>query len=64
MDAISKQSNHVLNHEEIILYGNKIEKGFQVYKLKKNLIWMKNTNEKCKKIAQLLAMINKSKPLL
>ena len=30
----------------------------------KNLNWKKNTNEKCKKIAQLLAIINKVKPLL
>ena len=60
--------NQILNHEEIILHGNKIEK---VYHFKclgiwidKNLNWKKNTNEKWKKIAQLLAIINKIKPLL
>ena len=60
--------NQIPNHEEIILHGNKIEKvdhfKFLGIWIDKNLNWKKNTNEKCKKIAQLLAIINKVKPLL
>ena len=60
--------NQILNHVEIILYGNKIEKvdhfTFLGIWIDKNLNWKKNTNEKCKKIAQLLEIINQIKPLL
>ena len=60
--------NQILNHVEIILHGNKIEKvdhfKFVCIWIDKNLNWKKNTNEKCKKIAKLLAIINKIKPLL
>ena len=55
--------NQILNHEEIILHGNKIETVLGIW-INKNLNWKKNTNEKCKKIGQLLAIINKIKPLL
>ena len=60
--------NHILNHKEIILHGNKIEKvdnlNFLGIHIDKNLNWKKNTSKKCKKIVQLLALINKIKPLL
>ena len=57
--------NQILNHEEIILHCKKIEKVDHLgIWIDKNLNWKKNTNEKCKKIAQLLAIINKIKPLL
>ena len=57
--------NQILNHEEIILHCNKIEKVDHLgIWIDKNLNWKKNTKEKCKKIAQLLAIINKIKPLL
>ena len=55
--------NQILNHEEIILHGNKIEKVLGIW-INKNLNWKKNTNERCKKIGQLLEIINKIKPLL
>ena len=61
-------TNQIFNREEIILQGNKIEK-VDHFKclgiwIDKNLNWKKNTNEKCKKIAQLLAIIYKIKQLL
>ena len=64
MHVISKHSKQILNHEEIILHVNKMEK-VDHFKclgiwINKNLNWKKNTNEKCKNIAQLLAIINKN----
>ena len=60
--------NQILNHEEIILHGNKIENvdhfKFLGIWIDKNLNWKKNTDEKCKKIAQILAIINQIKPLV
>ena len=58
--------NQIHNHEEIFLLGDKIENvdRFNFLWINKNLNWKNNTNEKCKKIAQLLAIINKIKPLL
>ena len=56
------------NHEEIVLRSNKIENvdyfKFLGIRIDKNRNWKKNTNEKCKTIVQLLAIINKIKPLL
>ena len=60
--------NQILNHEEIMLQGNKIENvdhfKFLGIWIDKNLNWKKHTNEKWKEIAQLLAIINQIKPLL
>ena len=60
--------NLIHNHEEIVQHGDNIENvdhfKFLGIWIDKNLNWVKNTNEKCKKIAQLLAIINKIKPLL
>jgi len=60
--------NQILNHEETILHGNKIEKvdhfKFLGIWIDKKLNWNKHTNEKCKTIAQLLTISNQIKPLL
>ena len=56
--------NQILNHEKIILHGNKIEKvdhfKFLGIWIDKKLNWEKNTYEKCKKLPSYKKQLIKS----